>query len=64
MPNKEYEIKLVNWTNFREQLEVSLNPFQDVIDYYNKIPKSLKIVEALPRNAMGKVTKPALKALI
>ena len=29
-----------------------------------KIPKSLKIVEALPRNAMGKVTKPALKALI
>ena len=38
MPNKEYEIKLVNWTRFREQLEVSLNPFQDVIDYYNKIP--------------------------
>ena len=29
-----------------------------------KIPKSLKIVETLPRNAMGKVTKPALKALI
>ena len=29
-----------------------------------KIPKYLKIVEALPRNAMGKVTKPALKALI
>jgi hypothetical protein len=40
MPNKDYEIKLVNWTKFREQLEVSLNPFQDVIDYYNKIPRS------------------------
>ena len=29
-----------------------------------KIPKSIKIVDALPRNAMGKVTKPALKELI
>lgn len=28
-----------------------------------KIPKILKIVEALPRNAMGKVTKPDLKGL-
>lgn len=29
-----------------------------------KIPKHLKIVDALPRNAMGKVTKPALKELL
>ncbi|MEQ8954813.1 MAG: AMP-binding protein, partial [Gammaproteobacteria bacterium] len=29
-----------------------------------KIPKSIKIVDALPRNAMGKVTKPALKELV
>jgi malonyl-CoA/methylmalonyl-CoA synthetase len=29
-----------------------------------KIPKSIKIVNALPRNAMGKVTKPALKTLL
>jgi malonyl-CoA/methylmalonyl-CoA synthetase len=28
-----------------------------------KIPQRLKVVEALPRNAMGKVTKPAVKAL-
>lgn len=29
-----------------------------------KIPKTIKIVDALPRNAMGKVTKPALKELL
>jgi len=29
-----------------------------------KIPKSIKIVEALPRNAMGKVTKPTLKKML
>ena len=29
-----------------------------------KIPKRLKILDALPRNAMGKVTKPILKASI
>ncbi|CAN0365324.1 unnamed protein product [Discosporangium mesarthrocarpum] len=29
-----------------------------------KIPKHLKIVDALPRNAMGKVTKPALKEMV
>ncbi len=28
-----------------------------------KIPQSLRIVSALPRNAMGKVTKPAVRAL-
>jgi len=29
-----------------------------------KIPKALKIINALPRNAMGKVTKPALHELL
>lgn len=29
-----------------------------------KIPKRIKIVDALPRNAMGKVTKPALKEMV
>ncbi len=29
-----------------------------------KIPKAIKIVDALPRNAMGKVTKPALRELV
>ncbi len=29
-----------------------------------KIPKQVRFVEALPRNAMGKVTKPDLKALL
>ncbi len=29
-----------------------------------KIPQRLQVVESLPRNAMGKVTKPALKSLL
>jgi malonyl-CoA/methylmalonyl-CoA synthetase len=29
-----------------------------------KIPKQIKIVDSLPRNAMGKVTKPSLKSLL
>ena len=29
-----------------------------------KIPKSIKLIDALPRNAMGKVTKPTLKAML
>jgi malonyl-CoA/methylmalonyl-CoA synthetase len=28
-----------------------------------KIPQRLRVVEELPRNAMGKVTKPAVRAL-
>jgi acyl-coenzyme A synthetase/AMP-(fatty) acid ligase len=30
----------------------------------DKTPKRLLVVEELPRNAMGKVTKPALRALL
>ena len=40
MPHNNYELKLVDWTQFRKQLEVSLNPFQDVINYYNKLARS------------------------
>lgn len=29
-----------------------------------KIPKAIKLIDALPRNAMGKVTKPALKTML
>jgi malonyl-CoA/methylmalonyl-CoA synthetase len=29
-----------------------------------KIPQRLKVVGELPRNAMGKVTKPAVRALL
>lgn len=29
-----------------------------------KIPKNIKVIDALPRNAMGKVTKPELKRLL
>ena len=29
-----------------------------------KIPKHLMVVEELPRNAMGKVTKPAVKEIM
>lgn len=28
------------------------------------VPKAIKIIDALPRNAMGKVTKPALKEML
>ena len=28
-----------------------------------KVPKQLRVVDALPRNAMGKVMKPSLKPL-
>ena len=28
-----------------------------------KVPKELRVVDALPRNAMGKVVKPSLKPL-
>ncbi|NNF16291.1 MAG: hypothetical protein HKN70_06060, partial [Gammaproteobacteria bacterium] len=29
-----------------------------------KIPRQLKVLDALPRNAMGKVTKPELASLL
>ena len=35
---------------------------RDKLSHY-KLPKKLLIVESLPRNAMGKLTKPAVKEL-
>jgi len=33
--HEEYEIKLSRWQNFRNELETSINPFEDVVTYYN-----------------------------
>ena len=38
MKQKTYEDRLVEWSNFRNSLENSQDPIQDVIDYYNQIP--------------------------
>jgi len=38
MNDLNYEQRLSEWSAFRETLEVSDDPLQDVIDYYNKIP--------------------------
>lgn len=52
--------------SLKENNELSLGSLKDwcaerMSSY--KIPKYLQVVEALPRNAMGKVTKPELKTL-
>ena len=50
----------------RDDMEMSLGDLKVWCDGKlsgYKIPKQLRVVEALPRNAMGKVMKPALKAL-
>ena len=33
-----YEQRLSEWSTFRDSLEASEDPLQDVINYYNKIP--------------------------
>ncbi len=38
MTNKPYEVRLSEWSSFRESLETSKDPIQDVIDYYNRFP--------------------------
>ena len=40
MDDLNYEQRLSEWSAFREGLEDSKDPLQDVIDYYNKIPRS------------------------
>ena len=35
-----YEKRLAAWVEFRQSLESSADPLQDVIDFYNKIPVS------------------------
>ena len=32
---EDYDIKLSRWTNFRNELETSISPFEDVLTYYN-----------------------------
>lgn len=34
----KYEDRLKSWKNFRDSLETSLTPIQDVIDFYNDAP--------------------------
>lgn len=41
----------------------SLKPWCEARMSAYKVPKTLRVVDSLPRNAMGKVMKPALKAL-
>jgi len=36
----KFEDRLTAWKSFRETLEVSPDPFQDVIDFYNKAPRT------------------------
>ena len=38
MNDLNYEQRLSGWSAFRETLELSDDPLQDVINYYNKIP--------------------------
>jgi malonyl-CoA/methylmalonyl-CoA synthetase len=51
----------------REETSLTLETLRDWcrdrLSVY-KIPKQLKVLEVLPRNAMGKVTKPAVKELL
>ena len=41
MYNKTYEERLLIWRDFRESLENSKDPIQDVIDFYNQAPTCL-----------------------
>lgn len=36
----KFEDRLKAWKSFRETLELSPDPFQDVIDFYNKAPRT------------------------
>ena len=38
MNDLNYEQRLSEWSTFRDSLEASEDPLQDVINYYNKIP--------------------------
>jgi len=38
MFNKKYEQRLESWSQFRDSLEESEDPFRDVIDYYKQAP--------------------------
>ena len=38
MLNKKYEDRLAAWSDFRNTLETTDNPYQDVIDFYQRAP--------------------------
>lgn len=38
MFEKSYEDRLVDWISFRNSLEISENPLEDVVDFYKKAP--------------------------
>ena len=38
MKNSTYEVRLAEWSSFRQSLEISNDPIQDVIDYYKQVP--------------------------
>lgn len=38
MFNKKYEDRLAAWSDFRNTLETTDNPYQDVIDFYQRAP--------------------------
>lgn len=38
MKNSTYEARLAEWSSFRQSLEISNDPIQDVIDYYKQVP--------------------------
>ena len=40
MFDKNFEDRLITWAKFREELETHPEPFQAVIDYYNRAPIS------------------------
>ena len=41
MFDKRYEERLVLWRKFRDELNSSLDPIQDAINFYNQAPKCL-----------------------
>jgi hypothetical protein len=38
MFEQKYEDRLVNWSDLRQRLETSVNPYQEVNDFYNNAP--------------------------
>jgi len=38
MFNKSYEDRLIEWSNFRNSLETSPSPFEDLIEFYSAAP--------------------------
>ncbi|MDP2344328.1 MAG: AMP-binding protein [Deltaproteobacteria bacterium] len=64
-PDVEWGERVVAVVVLRSGCALTLQEAQDAVPLHNtKKPRRLVVVDALPRNALGKVMKPALKALI